>query len=111
MLKTLRDQPDLAKDPHEKIPPIECTVRRDDFVALQRHGATVKEEAVSPIGIFSIEKGGSFYAGWSTNATRVSAPKNDAWSVIAPAIRRVGPNFLLRGYDVVAYRRARPPYR
>jgi len=106
----LESCPDRAKEAFEKFAPAESEMRREDFIALQRHGASARGEKMSPIGVFSVDEDGSYYAGWSTNKERIRGEQNDSWKNLSRNIRAVGRNFILRGYDIVAYRPKRDPY-
>jgi len=110
MLSALESCPDRAREAFEKFAPAESEMRREDFIALQRHGASARGEKMSPIGVFSVDEDGSYYAGWSTNKERIRGEQNDSWKNLSCNIRAVGRNFILRGYDIVAYHPKRDPY-
>src|SRR5881397_2891850 len=41
---------------------------------------------------------------------RIREKQNDSWKNLSRNIRAVGRNFILRGYDIVAYHHKRDPY-
>lgn len=110
MLKAPNDIPDRARAPVEKYAPSEFQMSRQDFISLQVQAGGVTDSAVSPIGVFCVDADGNYYAGWN----RDRGPKlavSPSWQAIARDITTSSTSFLLRGYDVVAYRTAKPGYR
>jgi len=110
MLAALNDVPDRARVPVEKYAPREFEMSRGDFLSLQVQAADIQNFAVSPIGIFSVDASdANYYAGMNRDRgpKLVVAP---AWRAIAKEITTSSTSFVLRGYDVVAYRTAKPGF-
>jgi hypothetical protein len=94
---------------HEKYSPAVIDVPKRDFLALQAAYVSLDKQPsdTSPIGVFSIDRHGQYYAGWSQSTDRLPITTTDFWRHNAPTIGQGwdGGSFILRGYDVLLYRK------
>jgi len=105
MLLARASVPPKAQFPTERYRPTTFPMRHADFVSLQSASLTTpkRPHGSSPIGPFSFDQSGKLFLGWPGD--RIGLPSNTAWVNLLLEISRDGGSFLLRGYDVVLYRK------
>ncbi|MGH2360191.1 MAG: S1 family peptidase [bacterium] len=98
--------PPKRRSPISKHPPRAFPMSLSDFVSLQNASLTIHDRPhnSSPIGPFSFDQSGRLFLGWH-GSQQVEIPTNAAWVSLLLQVSQTGGSFLLRGYDVVLWRR------
>jgi hypothetical protein len=115
LLGTLNSAPQQVREPAQTYPPIRLQIDHSEFVALQVAAASVparhRPGQASPIGAFSFDRTGQVFLGFSTDPGRIRLDAPDTWRVTTRQLSPTGGSFILRGLDVILYRKPKAGYK